>query len=322
MISTLKELPRTRGYRSRVNPLARLASAAILGYLRHAPLERGKYRLMRLAGPSLLVELEPGLFIRPLGLSAVEVGIIRSGMFEPETVRAFAALLAPGMTVLDVGANVGQFTLVAARRVGPTGQVHAFEPTPELAEHIQGNLELNGLENVVVNEVAVSDAAGHAVLHLVEPDDPGENSIVNPSPGSRTLEVPSVTLDGYVAEHAIGSVDVIKIDIEGAEMPALGGARDLLSGDDSPVLVLEFHPTTLSYSGHSPEDMLGLLNSYGYAFYPIAVYSIHTHDPYLNGIAAKPGHLDRFPALRRWSQRPLASWDPALVKTLTCPPLL
>ena len=105
-------------------------------------------------------------------------------------------------------------------------------------------------------------------------------------------------------------------------MPAFRGARDLLSSEDSPVLVLEFHPTTLRYSGHSPDDMLGLLNSYGYAFYPIAVYSLHTHDPYLNGIAAKPGHINRFPALRRWQQRPLASWDPALLKTLTCPPLL
>ncbi|MBV8311754.1 MAG: hypothetical protein JO344_15330, partial [Planctomycetaceae bacterium] len=83
----------------------RLASSVLLGYLRHAPFERGKYRLMRLVGPSLLVELEPFLFMRPLGLSFVEVEIIRRGMFEPETVRAFAALLAPGMNVMDVGAN-------------------------------------------------------------------------------------------------------------------------------------------------------------------------------------------------------------------------
>ena len=139
---------------------------------------------------------------------------------------------------MDVGANVGQFTLVAARRVGPSGRVHAYEPTPELAAHILRNLELNGLENVAVNAVAVSDVAGRASLHFVELDDPGENSIVNPSPGTRTLEVPTVTLDGYLAEHAVGTVSVIKMDIEGAEMPALLGARNLLSGDDSPVLVL------------------------------------------------------------------------------------
>jgi FkbM family methyltransferase len=298
-----------------INPVQRLASALILGYLRHAPLERGKWRLMRFFGPSLLVELEPGLFMRPLGLSAVEVGIIRRGMFEPETVSAFAALLAPGMTVMDIGANVGQFTLVAAGRVGPNGCVHAFEPTPELAAHILSNLELNGLENVAVNEIAVSEVAGRAMLHFSEPGDPGENSIVNFVPGVRAIEVPTVTLDGYVASRGIGRVDVIKVDIEGAEMSALRGARVLLSGDDSPVLVLECHPKTLAFTGQSPDDMLTLLSSYGYSLYPIAVYSQHTPDPYLNGIAAKSTHFDKFPVLRRWQQRPISSWAPALLKT-------
>ena len=172
----------------------RLASSVLLGYLRYAPLERGKYRLMRLVGPFLLVELEPGLFIRPLGLSIVEVEIIRRGMFEPETVHAFAALLAPGMTVMDIGANVGLFTLVAAHQVGTTGRVHAFEPTPELAAHILRNLKLNGLENVAVNPIAVSDDAGHATLHFAQPGDPGENSLVDPSPGAgrwRSQQSPS-----------------------------------------------------------------------------------------------------------------------------------
>jgi FkbM family methyltransferase len=170
----------------------------------------------------------------------------------------------------DVRANVGLFTLGAAHRVGSTGRVHAFEPTPKLARNIRSNLELNCLENVAVNPTDVSDTSGHATLHLVEPDNPGVNSIVNPSPGARTLEVPTVTLDGYIVAHDVGRVDVIKIDIEGAEMPALRGGRDLFAGDESPVLVLEFHPSTLAYSGHSPDDLIGLPASYGYAFYPIA----------------------------------------------------
>ena len=320
--SISESITRSRNGRwHRVNPAMKLASSVLLGYLRHAPFERGKWRLMRLVGPSLLIELEPGLFIRPLGLSAVEVGIIRSGMFEPETVRAFAALLSPGMTVMDIGANVGQFTLVAAGRVGPNGRVHAFEPTPELATHILSNLELNGLENVTVNEIAVSEVAGRAMLHFAEPGDPGENSIVNLVPGSQALEVSTITLDGYVASRGIGRVDVIKMDIEGAEMPALRGARDLLSGDDSPVLVLECHPKTLAFTGQSPDDMLRLLDSYGYSLYPIAVYSKHTPDPYFNAIAATSRHFDMFPVLRRWQQRPISSWDPALQKTLEYLPL-
>jgi FkbM family methyltransferase len=322
MIVSSLHTVRDSSVRSRgINPVKRLASAIVLGYLRLAPFERGKWRLMRIFGPSLLVELEPRLFIRPLGLSAVEVGIIRRGMFEPETVQAFAALLAPGMTVMDIGANIGQFTLVAAARVGATGRVHAFEPTPELAAQILSNLELNGLENVYVNEVAVSEVAGRAILHFSEPDDPGENSIVNLAPCARALQVPTITLDEYVASHGIGRVDVIKMDIEGAEMPALRGARELLSGDDSPVLVPECHPRTLAFTGQTPDDMLRLLSSYGYSLYPIAVYSQHTPDPYLNGIAAKPGHFAKFPDLRRWQQRPLSSWDPAILKSFEYLPL-
>ena len=275
----------------------KIASSALLDHLRHATFERGKYYPMRLEALSLLVELEPGLFMRPLGFPNVDLGIIRQGTIEPETVHAFAALLAPGMTVLDVGANVGLFTLVAAHRVGPTGRVHAFEPTPELAAHIVRNLELNGLENIAVNPIAISDTLGHATLHMPEPDDPGENSIVYSTPGARTREVFTVTLDDYVDRHRIGRVDVIKIDIAGAEMLALHGAAGLLSGDGSPVLVMELRPTMLAHSGLCPDDMLELLASYGYAFYPIAVDSAHTHDSYLNGIAAKPGHFDGFPAL-------------------------
>ena len=93
--------------------------------------------------------------------------------------------------------------------------------------------------------------------------------------------------------------------------------RNLLSGGDSPVLVLDLNPKTLAYSGHGPGDFLALLASFGYGlFYPIASYSLHTHDPYMNGIAAKPEHRDRFPALRRWQQQPLSSWDPGILKTL------
>ncbi len=240
--------------------MSRVASALVLGYVRHAPFERGKYRLMRLAGRSLLIELEPGLFIRPLGLSTLEREIILTGNHEPETIQAFAALLAPGMTVIDLGANIGQYTLVAARRVGPLGRVYAFEPTPSLAEHARRNLELNGLENATVHAVAVSDAPGRVTLHSVEArrtEHELDRQWLFADP--KGLDVPTVTLDGFVAEQSVRAVDVIKMDIEGAELQAFRGAETLLTGADPPVLVLELNPKTLEYSGHTPDDLLGLL---------------------------------------------------------------
>lgn len=113
------------------------------------------------------------------------------------------------------------------------------------------------------------------------------------------MKVPTITLDQYLAERSIRGIDVMKMDIEGAELLALRGARALLAGEKAPVLVLEVNPRTLALSGNSAEGLLGLLEEFGYAYRPIATYGTHTHDPWTNGIAAKPVHLDRFPALKR-----------------------
>ncbi|HEV3164309.1 MAG TPA: hypothetical protein VGZ22_09790, partial [Isosphaeraceae bacterium] len=105
--------------RRQIGAVRKLASAVTLGYLRRVPIERGKWRLMRLANSFLVCQIEPGLFVRLSGLSHVEVKLFRDGVFEQETLAAFAELLEPGMTVLDLGANIGLYTLVAANRVGP-----------------------------------------------------------------------------------------------------------------------------------------------------------------------------------------------------------
>lgn len=311
--------PRDPGARTRYRRVSRintLASRVLLGYLRRSPVERGKWRLLKFVGPSLIIELEPGLFIRPLGLSTLEKEIILTGTHEPKTIQAFAALLNLGMTAMDVGANIGQYALVAANRVGSQGHVHAFEPTPSLAAHVRRNLELNGFENATVHPVAVSDTPGRAMLNFAEASEPNMNSIVTGETAAGGLIVPTVTLDDYVAEHSIGPVDVVKMDIEGAELQALRGATKLLSGADSPVLVLELNPKTLRYSGHTPDELLGLLASHGYAFYPVEACCLDTHDPFLNGIAAKPAHRDRFPVLRRWQQHPISTWDGSILSTV------
>src|SRR5262249_32474127 len=159
--------------------------------------------------------------------------IARDGIFESETVELFLKLLAPGMTALDVGANVGQYTLLAAQRVGPSGRVHAFEPTPHVAAKLRANVRLNGFRNVTVAAMAVGDNCGEATLYYV--DDDGSNNILAPEPGYPTsVKVPLITLDDYLASQGLGKVDVMKMDIEGAELKALRGSPRLLSGDHAP----------------------------------------------------------------------------------------
>jgi FkbM family methyltransferase len=289
------------GRRSGVPLRDRLVSSALLAYMRHTPIERGKWRLMRASLPWLVFEVDPGLYLRPYRPDHVERELIFDGAFEPETLAAFRSLLSPGMTVLDVGANIGLFTLVAAGRVGPLGRVHAFEPTPCLAAHVRGTLALNGLGNVEVNEAAVSDRAGEAVLHVAQADNFGENTILPgaaDAPGTAGLRVPTVTLDGYAERHCPGGVDVVKIDIEGAEPLALRGGRRLFSGGRAPVVIVEANPRALAAGGGSADELFGLLRSYGYAPSTIATYGRHTEDPWSNVLAVKPYHADRYPALR------------------------
>jgi FkbM family methyltransferase len=292
---------------SKAGWLQRLASRAVLAYVRHSPIERGKYRLMNLARSFLVAKLDKGPFIRLSDLNHIEMDIIRKGLFEPETVEVFTSLLAPGMTVMDIGANIGQYALIAANRVGDRGRVHAFEPTPALATRLRQNVSINGLENIIINEAAVSDTVGEATLYLPYGDNPGENSIITPNEVSGpvpTVRVSTVTLDAYLSERGVERVDVIKIDIEGAELLALRGATGLLARDQAPVLIMEMNPKALTAGGNTSDSLLGFLGQFGYSYYPVATYYAEIGKPLTNGVVAKSVHWERFPALSRWVKRP------------------
>lgn len=279
----------------RVGRAARLASALVLAYVRHAPVNRGKGWLARRAKSFLVVELEPGVLVRATDPSSpVEDRMIRHGILEPETARAFAALVTPGATVLDIGANIGQYTLMAAVRVGPAGRVHAFEPTPPVAASLARNVALNRFTWVAVNALAVSDTSGMTRLSL-HPKAPDINSIVGQRAPGPSIEVPTITLDEYVATRDIPRVDLIKLDVEGAEPRVLRGGRALLTRPDGPLLFVEVNPEALEAGGTSAEEVYGLLRECGYTWYPIEA---HDQYGYCNIIALKPAHHERYGALR------------------------
>jgi FkbM family methyltransferase len=285
---------------------ARLCSGLVLSYLRYSPIERGKWRLLRMANRFLVVRLAPGVFIQVQGMSHVEKEIAHKGIYEAETVELFLKLLGPGMTVLDVGANVGQYALLAAERVGPSGRVHAFEPTPHVAAKLRSNIRLNGFDNVTVSETAVNDSCGEAVLYYAEND--GENNILAPEAGSSSsVRVATVTLDEYLGSKGIDQVDVVKMDIEGAEVQALRGASRLLTGDRAPVLFVEVNPGKLASGSHGAGDLVGGLRRHGYEVYVVAHYGVTTHDPWANAIAFKPAHQQRWPLLQQHRLQPVAT---------------
>lgn len=162
------------------------------------------------------------------------------GTYETETTRWLQQKLASGMTFFDIGANAGYFALVGSTRVGATGQVVAFEPSPLFAAMVQRNVELNHLRNVCLSRSAVSNSNGTTRFVL---ESVGANSHLADTPlqhaksaPEEEIEVNVTTLDSYVSENGV-SPDVIKIDVEGAELMVLEGARDTLSKHRPHVIV-------------------------------------------------------------------------------------
>jgi FkbM family methyltransferase len=151
---------------------------------------------------------------------------------EKDPEDAMLAHLQPGDVVWDVGANIGWFSLLAARAVGDAGMVTAFEPSVTNASWLERNGVRNGLQVTVVC-AAVSDTSGWARFD-------GSTSLGGHLSSSGRSVVPTVSLDEWAAEH--GSPAFVKIDVEGAEVAVLKGAKRLLAGD-RPVILCEAHGT-------------------------------------------------------------------------------
>jgi FkbM family methyltransferase len=172
--------------------------------------------------------------------------ILLDGNWEDWVTQLFLQMIKPGMTVLDVGANIGWFSLLAAREVGPTGRVIAFEPDPNTYGLVTDSLEINGYrDRAIVLKAAVADAPGEATFYRWAAHH-GSNGLEINDDVRRAfpeqveeITVEVVTLDAVMA-NAGGSVDVIKIDAEGAEPAVLAGAQRVLADNPNVRLLLEY----------------------------------------------------------------------------------
>jgi FkbM family methyltransferase len=184
--------------------------------------------------------------------------------WEPDVTAVVESVLRPGMVVVDIGANMGHFSLLAAARVGSTGVVHAFEPGLANAALIQLSAVDNAFEHLVVHPVALDERAGVLMWERAFGSNARVHRLAAGAPvrvGGRSQLVQATRLD----DIAIGPrVDLVKIDVEGAELLALRGAEALLRRN-RPVIVSEFAPVGLGQvSGVSGEDYLGFLLELGY----------------------------------------------------------
>ncbi|MCC7359394.1 MAG: FkbM family methyltransferase [Anaerolineales bacterium] len=180
--------------------------------------------------------------------------------------------LQPGDTFVDVGANRGLYSVVAARRVGPAGRVLAFEPSPREINYLKRNLGHNQLANVTVVAAAVGAQAGRADLLVAA--DGGLNSLArteHPEQVAQSTQPVDVSaLDDYLAEHSVGRVHFMKIDVEGAEAEVLRGAAGLLTGPHPPIILCEFCDATAAGFGSSGHALYQAFESYGFALHALS----------------------------------------------------
>jgi len=179
--------------------------------------------------------------------------------FERELI---AGEVKPGDTVLDIGGNIGLYTLHFARLVGPEGKVHSFEPDPENFSLLQQNVEANGYANVTLENKAVSENNGKLRLFR-SPMNLGDHRIFDSGDDRESIEIESIALDEYFAER-VPTIRFIKMDIQGSECLALAGMKKLIGHQEKLHLMVEFWPYGLVRAGRSGEELLSLLLGHGF----------------------------------------------------------
>jgi FkbM family methyltransferase len=166
-------------------------------------------------------------------------------------------------TVFDVGANLGAYTIPLALKAGPGGRVCAFEASKVNYEILLSNIRLNRLTNVtpVYGAVAATTGTLEAPEAAERKHNLGNYSLADESP--RRVMIPSLSLDDFALQHGIRSIDLLKVDVEGAEVLAMRGARRLFREGRVRTVCCEFAPERLSRMGSSAEELYELFQEYG-----------------------------------------------------------
>ena len=181
-----------------------------------------------------------------------------TGAFDQAVFEALEPALAPGATFVDVGANVGYYSVRALDRVGTTGAVHAFEIDERSLRCLRRTIRVGGIANLHLHEVAASDEDGTALL--VTTEEAGHSQVTRSGDGQR---VPTTTLDSWRRAAGVTGIAAIKIDVEGGELRVLRGAIETLRRDH-PLVVCEVVDENLREMGDSTEALLALLGAAGY----------------------------------------------------------
>jgi FkbM family methyltransferase len=218
---------------------------------------KGILRKMALQGVNGLLLLR-GLKFPPYFSLRERMSLLSKG-FEPDIQHLCTRLLKPGMMVVDVGANVGLLTRLFCRSVGAQGRVFAIEPDPLTFQFLEFNT--SSFTNKELAQYAISDNHEPALLHL-NPTSGMGNSLLNKNYSGESVPVSCISLDEFLKKHGNLPVDVIKIDVEGAELSVLRGMRQTIARLPQLKVIIEYCPKNLEGAGIAPREIFDELRSH------------------------------------------------------------
>lgn len=219
----------------------------------------------RLLGPDRAwIEFQAGLYV-PLKWDDFLVhNLILHGSWEDDEAQIVETIAQTSSVFLDVGANFGYFSMLAAQTMGAQGRVLAFEPNPEMVNIARRSFAKSSLKSIDLIPAAVGNDNGRLQLHLNGGPNRGKTSLyAGNTNGAGTVEVDCLRLDDFLSARQIPAVDFMKIDVEGHEWFALKGAIETLKAY-RPAILMELVPSLLAQSGHGVDDVLNLLAPMGY----------------------------------------------------------
>lgn len=233
-------------------------------------------RVFRLVKREVVVTDFDGTFRMHLRLSEhMQRRIFWMGFYSTDIVALLKRELRQDMVVVDVGANIGEISLVAAQRVGVTGKVIAFEPVSVIAERLAEHVRINDLSQVIIRREALGKA-GSGRMPIYEScgqnaseENLGLASLYGACAGQNPIEyVDVITLDDALASLSLARVDLIKIDVEGGELACLQGAEGVLRRF-RPMLIVEVQAFSARQAGWSVDELFQYLRGFGYEFFTI-----------------------------------------------------
>lgn len=194
---------------------------------------------------------------------------LRKGIiYEKASVKAVMENVKKGQTFVNIGANIGYFTLILSHIVGQKGRGYAFEPDPTNFSYLKKNIEFNCYENIVLEKRAVGDIPGMVYLYLNDKGNQGDHRTWKGEEAREKTLVRAVRLDDYFKGIDL-KIDFIKMDIQGAEAMALKGMKNILAETEALKILMEFWPWGLIGCGSDPTEMVVDLLGYGFHAFSI-----------------------------------------------------